>query len=304
MDLSRSQRVGMRMETLTLRWVRDVGRRASLWSLVVTLVTAALPSSGTAQQEPRLFPNGAPFPRTKAGPLEPTLAARLILPFRSPTRFGEVVEGETAIGASVPVLRILGDRQRGMVVVGAEAGVVARFNLETQERDLISSDWVFTVPVVLQRGGHWLRARYYHTSAHLGDEYMQRFDVERVPYARDALDVLGYWRATEWLGIYAGGRWAFRIDPPEHARNAVRGGVELDDPSVDPLRFFIAADIELDQHVRWRPRVDARLGMWLTAAGARPSARIEAGFVTGPSYQGQFADGRAAIATLGLAFGL
>ncbi len=293
------------MEAVTRPQASSAGRRASLWSLVVVaLVTVALPASGTAQQGRRLFPNGSSLPRTKAGPLEPTLAARLILPFRSPTRFGEVIEGETAIGASVPVVRILGDRQRGMVVVGAEAGVVARFNLETKERDLISSDWVFTVPVVLQRGGHWLRARYYHTSAHLGDEYMQRFTVERVPYARDALDVLGYWRAAEWLGIYAGGRWAFRIDPPDHGRNSVRGGVELDAPSVEPHRFFIAADIEFDQQLDWRPRLDARLGMWLTSAGVRPSARIEIGIITGPPYQGQFADGRATVAALGVTFGL
>ncbi len=264
----------------------------------------AIPSNVAAQQDRRLFPNGASLPRTKAGPLEPTLAARLVLPFRSPTRFGEVVEGETAIGASVPVLRLLGDLQRGMVVLGAEAAVVARFNLETQERDLISSDWVFTVPILLQRDSHWIRARYYHTSAHLGDEYMQRFDVERVPYARDAVEALGYWRVASWLGAYAGGRWSFRVDPPDNGRYSVRGGVELDDPSMEPLRFFVAADIELDQHVEWRPRLDARLGMWLTSFGTKPSARIEAGFVTGPPYQGQFANGRAAIATLGVAFGL
>lgn len=304
MDLSSSWRVCVRMETLTLRWVRDVGRRASLWSLVVTLVIAALPASGTAQQERRLFPNGASLPRTKAGPLEPTLAARLILPFRSPTRFGNVIEGETAIGASVPIYRIAGDIERGTITVGAEAGVVARFNLETKERDIISSDWVFALPVVLRHGGHWLRVRYFHLSAHLGDEYLERFNVERVPYSRDALETLGYWHATSWLGMYASGRWSFRVDPPEHARFTVRGGVEFDDPSADPLRFFIAADMELDQNVAWHPRLDARVGVWLTPAGTRPAARIEAGFITGTPYQGQFADARATVLTLGLAFGL
>lgn len=280
--------------------------QASSWSLVVaTVATVALPATGRAQQhDRRLFPNGASLPQTRAGPLEPRLAARLVLSFRSPTRFGEVIEGETAIGASVPVLRIAGDRHGGMALLGAEAGVVARFNLQTPDRDLISSDWVFTVPVILQRDGHWLRARYYHTSAHLGDEYMQRFEVERVPYSRDALETLGYWRAAAWLGLYAGGRWSFRVDPPEHDRYSVRGGVELEDPSAKPLRLFVAADLELDQHVDWRPRLDARLGVWVTPAAAHPSARIEIGIITGPPYQGQFADGRATVATLGVAFGL
>ncbi len=281
-------------------------RSPGAWWLpvAVTLMTIALPATGMAQHEGRIFPNGASLPRTRAGPLEPTLAARLVLPFRSPTQFGKVVEGETAIGASVPVVRLYGDADRGLLVLGAEAGVVARFNLQTPDRDLISSDWVFALPVIYRRGHHWLRARYYHTSAHLGDEYMQRFGVDRVPYSRDAVELLGYWRAVPSLGLYAGGRWSFRVDPPEHRRTAVRAGVELEDPSSDPLRIFLAADVELDQHADWRPRLDARLGVWLTHATARPSARIEVGIVTGPPYQGQFADSRATVATVGVAFGL
>ena len=44
-----------------------------------------------------------------------------------------------------------------------------RFAMDNRKRDLISSDWVFAMPLFVWRGENWFRFRYRHFSSHLGD---------------------------------------------------------------------------------------------------------------------------------------
>jgi hypothetical protein len=250
------------------------------------------------------MPDQRLLPRLLAGPLEPTTSAHLVLPVRSPTRFGRIIEGQAAFGASLAVLRLDGSGSDDVVLLGVGGGVIGRFNLETQERDIISSDWTFSLPLIVRRGGHWLRLQYFHTSAHLGDEYIVRFGADRIPYARDAAEGLAYVRAGGAIGLYAGARWAFRVDPPEHDRFAIRAGVELTPRATGHLRPYLAADVESDEHHDWTPRLDARLGTWLTPADSYPGVRVELGLLIGPPFQGQFQDGRTTAVSLGSVVGL
>jgi hypothetical protein len=267
-------------------------------------VVAGWTGSLFAQDAHWFMPDQRLLPRLLAGPLEPTTSAHLVLPMRSPTRFGRVFEGQVSLGASLAVLRLHGSRSDDVVLLGVGGGVVGRFNLETQERDIISSDWTFSLPLIVRRGGHWLRLQYFHTSAHLGDEYILRFEAVRIPYARDAADGLAYVKAGSAVGVYAGARWAFRVDPPDHERFAIRAGVELTPPASGDLRAYLAADIESDGQQNWTPRLDARLGAWLTPADSYPAVRVEVGLLIGPPFQGQFQDGRTTALSLGSVIGV
>ncbi len=275
-------------------WARGAAAVAGAALLLAGPVVAQAPST--------FFPDQRLMPRLLAGPLEPTTAVRLVFPTRSPTLFGAILEGETAVGTTLAIFRLHGRDERDAILLGVGGGVVARFNMETEERDLISSDWTFVLPLVIRRAGHWLRLRYFHSSAHLGDEYLERFDTTRVPHARDAAEALALLEIVEGVGVYLGGRWAFRVDPPEHARGALRAGIELEDPQ-GPLRPYLAADVESDQHQDWIPRFDVRLGLWLTPHSTWPGVRIELGFLHGPPFQGQFADGRMTSVSMGAVVG-
>ena len=246
------------------------------------------PSAVDAQDVQRFFPGRRYLPRLVAAPREPVTAAKLVMPFETPSRFGSILEGEADLGASVPLLVLAGTSLDDAVVLGVEGGVFATFNMETKERDLITTDWVFTVPVVLHHEGHWLQVRYFHTSAHLGDEYAERFNVERIVYARDAVETIAYLNPVGDLGLYGGARWSFRVDPPEDKRWAVRGGLEYEDPSVRTFRAYGAADVELDQQYGWDPRLNLQVGVRVYTPRDRSTIRIALEFRTGPSPQGQF----------------
>lgn len=273
-------------------------------SVLVVLVSATGATRGRAQGLERLLPGRRYLPTVHAGVHEATTAARLIVSIDSPTLFGNVVEGEAALGASVPIVVLAGHSLADAVVMGVEGGVVARFNMETRQRDLISSDWLFSAPVVVHRGAHWLRLRYFHTSAHMGDEYMQRFGVARVAYSRDAADVLGWLQVLPQLGVYAGGWWAFRVDPPTDKRLEARAGAEFGSaPRGAPVRPYGAVDLQLDQNANWKPRLTAAIGARLLAPSDR-EVRIVVQFVTGPTAIGQLFPGHAEYFSAGMEFGL
>ncbi|NIM50133.1 MAG: DUF1207 domain-containing protein [Gemmatimonadales bacterium] len=263
---------------------------------------------GVAQPEPlaaqtgwRLLPDRSLLPKLVAGPREPATAAKLVFVANSPTRFGEVLEGEAAIGGSLPAYLLAGQTQQDGLVVGVEGGVFARFNMETKERDLIATDWIFAVPLVLHRGEHWFRLRYYHTSAHMGDEYLERFELQRVDFARDELEALAYVRIGSGLGVYGGGGWAFRVDPTGAKRLTVRGGAELEALALlGPLRPYAAADVQLEQDNDWEPRLNLQAGLRFLPFNGQRGVRIAIELLTGPSPQGQFHGDRTAFIALGM----
>jgi hypothetical protein len=270
----------------------------------IAWIALGLPVAVSAQAPRRFLPNPSLIPRPIAGPLEPRTAARLVVSLEAASAFGEVVEGEAAFGTTVGVVRFSGSGPDDLVILGVGGGVIARFNMETRERELIASDWMFTLPLIIRRGGHWVRVQYLHTSAHLGDEYVEFFDVERVAHARDALDGLASFDLDQGLRIYGSVRWALHIDPPDDKRVAMRGGVEYTLPGPASIRPFAAIDIESDANNDWAPRVDARAGVWLTPASHWPGTRLEIGFSHGPSFQGQFADLTHTGFAIGVAFTL
>ena len=269
---------------------------AIVFAAMACLVAA--PEHAAAQTD-RLFPDRTLMPRLLAATNEAITAARLVVAPTTPSLFGTIVEGEAAFGAVLPVYRIAGTTPRDAVIVGVEGGVFGRFNLQTKERDLITSDWIFGLPVVMHRGPHWFRARYFHTSAHFGDEYLERFGVERVPSAFDALEFTGYVRPLPGFGFYGGGRWSFRVDPPDTRRWALQGGAEIEAQSGTIARPFAAGDIELDQLYGWTPRINLQAGAHLRALHQRPAVRIAVEFMTGPSPQGQFQGARTTHIALG-----
>jgi hypothetical protein len=269
-------------------------------ALLVAIGLGILPSSDLAAQQPRrLLPDRTLLPKLLAAPQEPVTAAKFVFQIDSPTQFGEILEGEAAFGASVPLYLISGSSKEDAILVGVEGGVFARFNMETRERELITSDWYFMLPVVVRRGNDWLRLRYFHTSAHFGDEYLERFQLTRRAYARDAVEGTAYFRPLDAFGLYVAGRWAFRVDPPEHGPFVVRGGAEFELTNGRNVLPYAAADVALDQEDGWTPRLNLQAGIRLFPRERRPSVRIGLELFTGPAVQGQLHDVHTTYLTLG-----
>ena len=263
--------------------------------LFLLLSASGLP----AQQSMEFLPDGN-LPRLLIDPLEPQMGVRLMGVSRSASRFGTGVEWEANFGHMIPFVRLSGTTERG-VTLGVQGGVFGRFSFETRKRDLISADWIFALPLFIIDGHNFVRIRYRHISSHLGDDYINRFNVAPEGYLRDAIGVLVYREVVNGVGLYGGGNAAFNVDPDTNniRRLALTGGIELNRYSVWGRDFYGGADVYLDQDMNWRPRVNLHIGERLTHTSGR-NLRFVGELLFGPSPQGEFRRRNATLWKLGL----
>ncbi|KPK03304.1 MAG: hypothetical protein AMS20_10905 [Gemmatimonas sp. SG8_28] len=272
----------------------------ALFLLGVAGVVSPLASQDAASFR-RLLPGRMWLPTFHPGPRDPVNRAELLYVTENPSLMGDGVEAELSVGITLPVLVIAGRSRENALTVGVEGGAFARFGLQRTERELVNTDWVFAVPIVWQRGDHWLRLRYYHTSSHLGDEYARRFELDGVNFARDAVELLGFARVLPLVVGYAASRWAYSVHPEASGRWVVRGGLELGDPGGSGFLLpFASLDAELDEENDWQPRWYARGGAWISDIGGRRAIRLSVGFLTGPSPLGQLQGARTTQVSLGI----
>jgi hypothetical protein len=230
------------------------------------------------------------MPGVLAGPRDPITSAAILGVFRNPDSYGAGAEAEVSLGTSFPVYLLSGTARNHPVVLGVEAVAFARFGLQVLERELLATDWIFTVPVIWHHHQGWTRFRYYHTSSHMGDEYARRFDDPGIDLSRDAAEIFLFRRPTPVLGVWAGTRFAFNVHPGDDKRWVFRAGGQLQDQTAQEKTFlpFLAWDMEWDQEAAFRPRVEFRMGSWLPVMEGRRLIRMSFLLLNGPSPLGQF----------------
>jgi hypothetical protein len=266
------------------------------------LCTFLLSAGLNAQESPsRWFPSRDYMPTLLGAPRDPVNVAKLVINIESPNAYDPGLETEVGFGINLPVLLLAGDDLRNGLAVGVQGGVFGRLSLHNNERDLISTDWLITVPVVLHRGDHWFELEYFHMSSHLGDEYSKRFDAEGINYSRDAVRGLAYLQVVSVVGIYGGGGWAYNVHPEDDERWTAQFGAEfLERPTEKFVSPYGAVDMQLEQETDWDPRVNVQIGALFPRLIPGRAARIAVEFLTGPSPQGQFMN----VATTHLTVGL
>jgi len=268
----------------------NTGRSASALALqLMLLATMTVPQGITAQGVKRLFPSRDYQVRLLAAPRAPATGAKLVFNTDAPSEFGNTVDGEVALGVSVPIYLISGTSPKDGLVVGMQGAVFGRFTLTTITRDMISTDWIFAVPLTWHLGDNWLRFQYHHTSAHIGDEYIERFNAEIDDYSRDAADFTGFYQASPVLGLYGGGNYAFNVHPTGSRRLLLRAGAQAESTrSYGALSPYFAVDVEWEQNNEWEPRMNIQLGVRLPDIAGGRSLRLALEYLAGPSPQGQF----------------
>ena len=280
-----------------------LGRGLRPWVTPVSLVLAlTLGSSGVSGQlRAEWLPQSPSFPRFLAGPRDPVSSASLLGVLDNPDQHGPGAEVEVALGNSLPVLLLLRGEDESPLLLGIEAGVFARFGLQVLERELISTDWYFAVPALWPKEWGWIRFRYYHSSSHMGDEYIRRFEDPGVNFSRDAADLFAYHETNEFLGVYGGIRYGYNVHPEGSGQFVLRGGAELESPERgQALLPYLAADLEWDEDTTPDVRLDLRAGFWLPRVADRRKLRLALGFLIGPSPMAQFQQGNTTQVSIGL----
>jgi hypothetical protein len=232
----------------------------------------------------------------------------------------EVARDVASVGISdqFGIFRVNGARAGDGVQVSLAGSVFAQFDLGTSSYDLINADYLIGLPVTVRRGGFAARARVYHQSSHLGDEFLLRGDPADTA-GRVARENLSFESAELLLSqdvgalrVYGGGEYYFNREPAELGRSIAHAGLELR-PSA-AARFGTAArarlvggvDLKSVAEQDWRTAVSARAGVEVGRPreggerGRRWSLLFE--FYDGPSPYGQFYARDVRLAGLGFHF--
>ena len=96
----------------------------------------------------------------------------------------------------------------------------ANFNLDPPAHpngewaELVTTDYILSIPISYGRGNFSFRLQIYHISSHLGDEYMvNQKDVERVNPSFEAIDLFASYQFKDSLRLYVGPGLVIGSDP-------------------------------------------------------------------------------------------
>ena len=150
-------------------------------------------------KETILFPQGQLFYTPMASPKEPRTHVtylRLDLPDDS------INIGSVGFGDSFGLLRWPGWGEEDAWQFSISGAVLAQFNMDASS-DLINADYIIGFPLSCRNGPWSARARLFHQSSHLGDEFLlnpqhPELKVTRINLSFETIELLGAW---EWEGL-------------------------------------------------------------------------------------------------------
>jgi uncharacterized protein DUF1207 len=165
----------------------------------IILGVVALASVTSAAGQQRFFPAVRSFELPEASPRVHGFVGRLLAAHRGDSRFGQEQEGEVVLGENFPLVALKSGPRP--IILGLGSQVYGRFSLTDSKSALISNDWVAGVNTTAGLGPWALTLEVYHESSHLGDEYGNRFQSDRIDWTREVVAgwasyVVGVWRFT------------------------------------------------------------------------------------------------------------
>jgi uncharacterized protein DUF1207 len=208
----------------------------------------------------------------------------------SPTVAGQV----SSVGLGEDISLIRGPRRRWEVSVAA--GVFSQFNMGTSSNDLINTDFIIGFPLTYRRGAVSGRARIYHQSSHLGDEFILNQNPTRVNLSFEAAELLVA-RDLGSFRVYGGGEYILRHEPADLRPGLLHAGLEYRHAKrvmriggLGDGRIVAALDAKSSEERKWRVGWSARAGIEfrLAADGSARNLSLQLHAYSGPAPYGQF----------------
>lgn len=141
-------------------------------------------------------------------------------------------------------------------------GVFSQFNMDASTTELINTDFIVGIPVSWRSGKWSTRARYYHQSSHLGDEFLLgRPGFNRVNLSYEEVEVIVSYD-YRWAREYAGGGYLLHREPVSLDRHRLQWGLEFRGPAIESSllgKFYdvvlvtpvLAADFKSIEELQW-----------------------------------------------------
>jgi hypothetical protein len=278
--------------------------------------TVDAPRCGTGVHESQaegvvLLPQDQIFCPVIADPKEPRSFVSLLRgTFRSlddPSGKGTTI-GSVGIGDSFGLVRWGGPNPGEGIQLDVVGSIFAQFDLGAPSNDLINADYIVGIPVSFRRDGFSIRARLYHQSSHLGDEYLLRNeDIDRENLSFESVDLV----VSQEIGplrIYAGGEKVFRREPDTVAARVVHFGAELRSGRSGPAQLVGGVDVKTTDRHGGSAATSGRIGLELarSGTGGHPARLVMLllEMYQGPSPYGQFFQDDISYVGVGLHFSL
>jgi hypothetical protein len=262
----------------------------SAWR-VFALALAAVAPAAAQQDEGEALPRGDVFLPLAADPKQPQFFGALLWATGSDTT---THLSSIGLGESIGLIR----GRAGRWQLSLATGVFSQFEMRAPSYNLLNSDFIVGLPFTWRRGAWSARARLYHQSSHLGDEFLIAANPERVNLSFEALELLASFEAGPWRA-YGGGERLIRRDPAALKPGLLHAGIEF--RGATPLvrvgrlgagRVLAAMDVKAAEQRKWQLAWSARAGIEFGPlrggrdAGRRWSVQLH-GF-DGPAPYGQF----------------
>jgi hypothetical protein len=230
--------------------------------------TIDAPRCGTGVHESQAigvvgFPQDQIFCPIIADPKEPRSFASLLRgtfpSIEKPSGQGTTI-ASVGLGDSFGLVRWGGPRAGEGVQLDVVGSIFAQFDLDSASNDLINADYIIGLPLTIRRSGFSVRARFYHQSSHLGDEYLLRSaEIQRENLSFESVELL----ASQELGplrVYGGGERFIRRDPESVAPKLWHVGAELRSGRAGPLQLVGGVDLKTTEQHNWSQAVSGRIG--------------------------------------------
>jgi hypothetical protein len=212
------------------------------------------------------------------------------------------------LGDSFGLVRLGGPNPGEGIQLDVVGSIFAQFNVGTPSNDLINADYVIGAPLTFRRSGFSVRARLYHQSSHLGDEYLlSSEDVERENLSFEAVEFLVS-QEVRAVRAYAGAERLFRREPGTLPVKVFHAGLEVRTGRARTVQLVGGVDVKTTELHDRSPAVSGRVGVEFRrrGLGGHPGRLITLMLEAydGPSPYGQFFRDDISYAGVGLHFGL
>ncbi len=190
------------------------------------------------------------------------------------------------------------------IQISVFGAVFSQFNLDAGSKDLINSDFQLGFPLTWREGPFSARARLYHQSSHLGDEFLlNNPQVQRINYSFEEADAVGSFE-YRWVRLYGGGGYILHREP-DIKRGKAQWGVELRGSrglefiSGNPI-LVGGADFKSFEELAWNVNANVVGGLEWYSPQATRRIRLLISYYRGFNPYGQFFSQK--IETIGLGF--
>jgi hypothetical protein len=265
------------------------------WLPLLALLVSGRP--GWAFEQLWLPPRKEVFPLLLADPRSAQFSLQIY-------RVGNQTRSADSLGHQIPLWRLETDRG-GILQWGLEAAGFLRLTLSTvgQNAALTDTDWFFGFPIEYRQGAWAFRLWSFHTSSHLGDNYLIAHNITPITYSRETAEALISYSFSQ-LTIYGGGSQAIHAIPIVDTW-AAHAGFQAWSKPLDAkgiLKLYAAVDEQPKAQVDWQVQTNVETGFSIKPERSDKTIRIYLNYSAGPSPTGQFFQTTRSYWAGGLAF--